>query len=78
MAVQRLQSGKCYRRRLGDDIAYLRQPPHPFEIDIIPQKPGRRYRAVMMKREPDNSQAMPAYRYTPVGEIPQSGTTMDL
>ncbi|HPG41297.1 MAG TPA: C69 family dipeptidase [bacterium] len=46
------------------------------EVNLVPQKTWPDgSRAAMMKRVPDNSQAMPAYRYSPVGEIPQVGTT---
>ncbi|MBK3518111.1 dipeptidase [Carboxylicivirga marina] len=36
-----------------------------------PQKHGRRDKATMYSREKDDSRKMPAYKHTPVGEIPQ-------
>ncbi|TAJ07902.1 peptidase C69 [Marinilabiliaceae bacterium JC017] len=41
-------------------------------VDIIPEeKHGRNDKVTMYKRENDDSRPMPAYKHTPVGQIPQ-------
>lgn len=45
-------------------------------MNIIPaRKHGRRDKVTMYSREKDDSKKMPAYKHTPVGEIPQVRTT---